>query len=68
MGIGMHANSKRLAYVSMTRVKVPGDRRPAYLSVINSDLTIAGFQSTFDAWQSPNIPIWAPPEASDRLG
>ena len=68
MGIGRDTGSKRLAYVAMTRVRVSGDGRPAVLSVINSDLLIAGFESTFTEWVTPALPMWAPPVAADRLG
>lgn len=67
MGIGRDLGSKRLAYVAMTRVRVSGAGRPAYLSVINSDLTIASFQSLFTSWERPGIPLWAAPDAADRV-
>jgi hypothetical protein len=67
MGISRGDGSKRLAYVAMTRVRVNGGGRPAYLSVINSDLTIASFQSVFTEWSRPNVPLWAPPMAADRI-
>ena len=68
MGIGIDAKSKRLAYVAMTRIRVGGPGRPAYVSVINSDLRIAGFDSVFRQWATPSIPLWAPPRADDRIG
>jgi hypothetical protein len=68
MGISRNNGSKRLAYVAMTRVKVCGGGRPAYLSVINSDLMIASFQSRFTDWSSLEVPMWAAPAAADRLG
>ena len=67
MGIGRGNGSKRLAYVAMTRVKVSGGDRPAYLSVINTDLTIASFQSTFTNWAKPGVRLWAPPVAANRV-
>lgn len=66
MGVGRDERSRRLAYVAMTRVRVGHADRPAYLSVINSDLTIAGFESTFERWHRPDVPIWSPPRARDR--
>jgi hypothetical protein len=68
MGIANGEASKRLAYVAMTRVRVGGGDRPAYLSIVNGDLKIAGFQSTFEPWGRPAIPIWSPPRASERVG
>ncbi len=68
MGIGIDIGSRRLAYVAMTRVRVGGADRPSYLSVLNADLTIAGFQSAFERWAPPTIPIWAPPRADARIG
>jgi Nuclease-related domain/AAA domain len=68
MGIGRDAGSARLAYVAMTRVKISGADRPAYLSVINSDLTIAPFQSVFTDWTTPSVPLWEAPRAVDRVG
>ena len=67
MGIDTDERSRRLAYVSMTRVKIPGNGRPAFLSVINRDLTIASFQSTFEKWSGREIPVWAPPLAEARV-
>jgi hypothetical protein len=68
MGIGSDTRSKRLAYVALTRIRVGGPGRPAYVSVINSDLRIAGFDSVFRQWATPAIPLWAPPRADDRVG
>ncbi len=68
MGIGTGNRSQRLAYVAMTRLRVGGNSRPAYLSVINSDFTIAGFESKFTEWQRPSIQLWAAPVAGDRVG
>lgn len=59
MGIGAKPESRRLAYVAMTRITGRGTRGVGHLSVINSDLSIAGFQSTFEQW--------APPRAEMRL-
>jgi hypothetical protein len=67
MGIGRDRKSKRLAYVAMTRIRVGGPGRPAYVSVINSDLSIAGFDSVFRRWTTPSIPAWAPPRADARV-
>lgn len=68
MGIGRDQRSKRLAYVAMTRVRVGGDNRPAFLSVVNSDMLIAGFESTFTEWKRPDIALWAPPAPEGRVG
>jgi len=68
MGIGRDSGSARLAYVAMTRVKISGADRPAYLSVINSDLTMATFQSVFTEWTTPSVPLWEAPRAVDRVG
>jgi hypothetical protein len=67
MGIGQDRKSKRLAYVAMTRIRVGGPGRPAYVSVVNSDLRIAGFDSVFRQWTIPVIPQWAPPQADARV-
>ncbi len=67
MGIDTDDMSRRLAYVSMTRVKIPGDNSPAYLSIINRDMNLGGGQSRFEAWVTPDIPMWAPPLASARI-
>lgn len=67
MGIGRSERSRRLAYVAMTRIRVGGIDKPAYLSVVNSDLAIAGFESTFEQWQKPAVALWAPPAAVDRV-
>jgi hypothetical protein len=68
MGIGQSENSRRLAYVAMTRIRVGGIDKAAYLSVVNSDLAIAGFESTFEQWEKLAISSWAPPNAGDRVG
>jgi hypothetical protein len=60
MGIGTRSGSRRLAYVAMTRVKTDSSGGQSFLSVVNSDLKIAGFQSTFEEW--------APPAAAMRVG
>ncbi len=60
MGIGADHGSRRLAYVGMTRVKTDSAGGQSFLSVVNSDLKIAGFQSTFEEW--------APPAAAMRVG
>lgn len=67
MGIGRSENSRRLAYVAMTRIRVGGGDTPAYLSVVNSDLFIAGFESTFEQWRTPDVTMWAPPTPSERV-
>ena len=67
MGIGRELESRRLAYVAMTRIRVGGIDKPAYLSVVNSDMNIAGFQSTFEPWTKPDISVWGPPLAADRV-
>ena len=67
MGIGSDRKSKRLAYVAMTRIRVGGPGRPAYVSVINSDLRMAGFDSVFRQWVTPSIAVWAPPLAATRV-
>ena len=59
-GIGTDRGSRRLAYVAMTRVKTDSAGGQSFLSVVNSDLNIAGFQSTFEEW--------APPAAAMRVG
>ena len=66
-GIGNDTKSKRLAYVALTRIRVGGPGRPAYASVINNDLRIAGFDSVFRQWAIPAIPTWAPPSPEDRV-
>jgi hypothetical protein len=53
MGIGKDRCSRRLAYVAMTRVKTNSEGGQSFLSVVNSDLQIAGFQSTFEEWAKP---------------
>lgn len=67
MGVASDERSTRLAYVGMTRVKSRGDGFTSHLSIVSSNLFIAGFQSTFEQWEKPNIPIWAPPMASTRV-
>jgi hypothetical protein len=67
MSMSYGNDSRRLAYVAMTRIRVGGIDRPAYLSIINSDLYVAGFQSTFTDWSTPEIPTWAPPSADARV-
>lgn len=61
MGIGNRPESRRLAYVSMTRLRSRTDGGPSYISVVNGDLTIAGFQSTFTDWAPLAVSPWAPP-------
>jgi len=68
MGIRCDPSSKRLAYVAMTRIRAVGEGRPAYVSVINSDLGIAAFDSTFRRWVTPAAPLWAPPNPAARVG
>jgi hypothetical protein len=59
MGIGRSEHSRRLAYVAMTRIAGRASGSVGHLSVVNSDLNIAGFQSTFEHW--------APPRAEFRV-
>lgn len=56
MGIRRDDGSRRLAYVAMTRVagRMSG---VGYLSVVNSDFTVAGFQSTFEEWAPPRAEL-----------
>jgi hypothetical protein len=67
MSMNYGSESRRLAYVAMTRIRVGGIDRPAYLSIVNADLGVAGFQSTFADWTKPAIPEWAPPMAAARV-
>lgn len=53
MGIGCNKDSRRLAYVAMTRITGRGTSGVGHLSVVNSDLHIAGFQSSFEQWAPP---------------
>ncbi len=53
MGIRADRGSRRLAYVAMTRVKADSSGGQSFLSIVNSDLRIAGFQSTFEHWAVP---------------
>lgn len=53
MGIRADRGSRRLAYVAMTRVTTNSSDGQSFLSIVNSDLTIAGFQSTFERWAAP---------------
>ena len=59
MGIGTSPRSRRLAYVAMTRLTGRRSCGVGHLSVVNSDLGIAGFQSSFEEW--------APPRAEMRI-
>lgn len=59
MGIGTSQGSRRLAYVAMTRLTGRRSCGVGHLSVVNSDLGIAGFQSSFEEW--------APPRAEMRI-
>jgi len=56
MGVGRADSSRRLAYVAMTRIagRISG---VGFLSVVNSDLTVAGFQSTFEEWAPPRAEL-----------
>jgi hypothetical protein len=63
MGIGTSRESRRLAYVSMTRTKGGSPEGPAYVSVVNADEQIAAFRSCFEEWAPPCVE----PRASDRL-
>lgn len=51
--IGTDRGSRRLAYVAMTHVKTDSAGGQSFLSVMNSNLSIAGFQSTFTEWARP---------------
>ncbi len=68
MGIGRSEESRRLAYVAMTRIKGPASGAPALLSVVNSDLTIAKFESTFTDWAPPQTHMRVGLPASQRVG
>lgn len=68
MGIGNAPGSRRLAYVAMTRLRSSSTGRPAYITVVNGDLAIAGFQSTFTDWGPVNASPWAPPLVGQRVG
>jgi hypothetical protein len=57
MGVSRNEQSRRLAYVAMTRIAGRAMNQPGYLSVINNDLTIAGFHSTFEAWEPPRAEL-----------
>ncbi len=59
MGIGRGERSKRLAYVAMTRITGSSSGAPALLSIVNSDVQIAEFESTFTSW--------GPPQTSRRV-
>jgi hypothetical protein len=53
MGVRRDDQSRRLAYVAMTRIAGRSMNQPGFISVLNSDLRIAGFQSLFEAWEPP---------------
>ncbi len=53
MGIRADTGSKRLAYVAMTRLKTDSAGGQSFISIVNSDLKVAGFQSTFEHWAVP---------------
>jgi Nuclease-related domain/UvrD/REP helicase N-terminal domain len=55
MGIGVSIGARRLAYVSMTRAKGNWTGAHSYVSVVNADLGIAPFQSTFEKWAAPVV-------------
>ena len=57
MGIRRSESSRRLAYVAMTRIAGRASGSVGYLSVVNSDLNIAGFQSTFEHWAAPRAEL-----------
>jgi len=67
MGIGKSLGSRRLAYVAMTRLRSSSAGRPSYISVINGDLAIAGFESTFTEWGTLQVSPWAPPVVGERV-
>ena len=57
MGIGTSQQSRRLAYVSMTRAKGGSGDSPSFVSVVNADFKIAGFHSRFEEWAPPGLEI-----------
>lgn len=57
MGIARQQDSRRLAYVSMTRAKGDWTGAPSFISVVNTDLHIAPFHSRFVEWAPPSIPV-----------
>lgn len=57
MGIGTSPQSRRLAYVSMTRARGGSGEGPSFVSVVNADLQIAGFQSRFEEWAPPGVEV-----------
>ena len=57
MGVGRSTGSRRLAYVSMTRAKGGTSDGPSFVSVVNADPKIAGFQSVFEEWAPPAIDL-----------
>jgi hypothetical protein len=59
MGIGTRTGSRRLAYVSMTRAKGGSVESPSFVSVVNADFKIAGFQSRFEEWAPPGVDVQA---------
>ncbi len=66
MGIGTSKDSLRLAYVSMTRAKGGSGEGPSFVSVVNADLQIAGFQSRFEEWAPPGIEVRTPRDLAAR--
>jgi hypothetical protein len=68
MGIRHKPESLRLAYVAMTRLRMRSDLKPAYISVVNANPAILGFQSLFEDWQPPSISMWSAPRAEERVG
>lgn len=68
MGVGRGDHARRLAYVAMTRIRIGGQDRPAHLRVVNADLGVAGFESTFTDFAVPTIPVWAAPAPGSRVG
>ncbi len=66
MGIGLEANSKRMAYVAMTRVQ-NHPTRPAVLSVVSADKHLDDFGATFvgtpDVPEAPAATQASPPAA-----
>ncbi len=57
MGIRRDEGSRRLAYVAMTRIAGRASGEVGYLSIVNSDLSIAGFQSVFEEWGPPQAEL-----------
>ncbi|MGB3735221.1 MAG: NERD domain-containing protein/DEAD/DEAH box helicase [Ilumatobacter sp.] len=57
MGIGKGSESRRLAYVAMTRTKGSAANGHSFVSVVNADVDIADFQSRFEEWAPPDTAL-----------